>query len=151
MAQVLLRINTDLMSPTLACQEDPPSPFPSFDEAIANMAANDLPLPKHKFIEQTLRTPDRRASPQPSHISLPTMKNGNGNGNGNGQRVLRSATIGYTAPEFKGKKAQMALGESPSHLSEYSYRLIQYSEREDQQHFLGARKACRRTNSVVLQ
>jgi len=119
MAQVLLRINTDFMSPTLASQEDPPSPFPSFDDAIANMAANDLHIPKHKLVEQAIRTPDRRASPQPSHISLPFRDdngpfNGNSNGNGNGQRVLRSATIGYLAPEFKGKRAQMAQGKQPA-------------------------------------
>lgn len=51
----------------------------------------------------------RHPSPQPSHISY-SMLNGNGkNGNGNGHhRVLRSSTVGYIAPEFKGKLQQMA-------------------------------------------
>lgn len=53
----------------------------------------------------------RHPSPQPSHISY-SMLNGNGkNGNGNGHhRVLRSSTVGYIAPEFKGKLQQMAEG-----------------------------------------
>lgn len=46
---------------------------------------------------------DRHPSPQPSHItSLPASKL-----YGNGHRVLRSATVGYVAPEFKGKAQQM--------------------------------------------
>jgi len=101
------------MSPTLDIYDEPPSPFPSFDDAIANMASNDLNIPKNKLLDQAMRLPERRASPQPSHISLPINDGGshsNGNGNGNGQRVLRSATIGYLAPEFKGKQAQMSQG-----------------------------------------
>ncbi|EEU39097.1 uncharacterized protein NECHADRAFT_62039 [Fusarium vanettenii 77-13-4] len=43
----------------------------------------------------------RGPSPQPAHFSVPLS-----NGNGNGHRVLRSATVGYIAPEFTGKKAQ---------------------------------------------
>ncbi|KAJ3464069.1 hypothetical protein MRS44_008855 [Fusarium solani] len=43
----------------------------------------------------------RGPSPQPTHFSVPLS-----NGNGNGHRVLRSATVGYIAPEFTGKKAQ---------------------------------------------
>ncbi|KAL2682689.1 glutamate dehydrogenase (NADP(+)) gdh1 [[Neocosmospora] mangrovei] len=43
----------------------------------------------------------RGPSPQPTHFSVPLS-----NGNGNGHRVLRSATVGYIAPEFPGKKAQ---------------------------------------------
>ncbi|KAH8683331.1 putative NAD-specific glutamate dehydrogenase [Tricladium varicosporioides] len=61
--------------------------------------------PVHKLVDQVVRTPGRIPSPQPTHFSLP-YKNGNGNGNGNGHRVLRSATVGYVAPEFKGKQAQ---------------------------------------------
>ncbi|KAJ3562196.1 hypothetical protein NPX13_g8654 [Xylaria arbuscula] len=51
----------------------------------------------------------RHPSPQPTHFSVP-LSNGNVNGhNGhNGHRVLRSATVGYIAPEFKGKEEQMA-------------------------------------------
>ncbi|KAH8588388.1 NAD-specific glutamate dehydrogenase [Bisporella sp. PMI_857] len=70
------------------------------------MADVENNLPKHRLVEKAIGTPERKPSPLPSHISVPFRHNGNGNGNG--QRTLRSATIGYTAPEFKGKKAQMA-------------------------------------------
>lgn len=45
--------------------------------------------------------PIRHPSPQPTHFSVPQRPNGNGH------RVLRSATVGYIAPEFKGKAEQM--------------------------------------------
>ncbi|KAL5319815.1 hypothetical protein ACEPPN_012873 [Leptodophora sp. 'Broadleaf-Isolate-01'] len=79
------------------------------DLEIDNMATPDR-LPQHKMVDQLLKSPDRHPSPQPTHFSVPygNGKNGtNGNGNGNGHRVLRSATVGYVAPEFKGKQAQM--------------------------------------------
>jgi len=47
--------------------------------------------------------PGRHPSPQPTHIGYPSMSKVNGNGH----RVLRSATVGYIAPEFKGKQEQM--------------------------------------------
>lgn len=50
---------------------------------------------------------DRHPSPQPTHVSSSFV----GKTNGNGHRVLRSATVGYVAPEFTGKKEQMAHGE----------------------------------------
>ncbi|KAL3425596.1 NAD-specific glutamate dehydrogenase [Phlyctema vagabunda] len=58
----------------------------------------------NRFTEQVIRTPGRVPSPQPTHFSVPLSK---ANSNGNGHRVLRSATVGYIAPEFKGRKAQM--------------------------------------------
>jgi hypothetical protein len=86
--------------------------FPQFDETIANMADSEPPrspsaisTPTNKKIAQLTTSPGRQPSPQPTHVSLPYR-----NGNGNGHRVLRSATVGYTAPEFKGKKDQMELG-----------------------------------------
>ncbi|KAH7374651.1 NAD-specific glutamate dehydrogenase, partial [Plectosphaerella cucumerina] len=45
----------------------------------------------------------RRPSPQPTHFSGPILSHSNGNGH----RVLRSATVGYVAPEFLGKVEQM--------------------------------------------
>lgn len=84
------------------------------DLEIDNMATPDR-LPQHKMVDQLLKSPDRHPSPQPTHFSVPygNGKNGtNGNGNGNGHRVLRSATVGYVAPEFKGKQAQMVQGQS---------------------------------------
>lgn len=44
----------------------------------------------------------RGASPQPSHISIPLPHNGH--------KILRSATVGYIAPEFVGKLEQMKSG-----------------------------------------
>ncbi|EPE34114.1 NAD(P)-binding Rossmann-fold containing protein [Glarea lozoyensis ATCC 20868] len=67
-----------------------------------NMMAGDRPV--NKLVDSISRTPGRLPSPQPTHFGghdVPYK-----NGNGNGHRVLRSATVGYIAPEFKGKKAQ---------------------------------------------
>jgi hypothetical protein len=89
----------------------PTSPEPKdFSESTAIMAdISELPRspisPANKLHEQVIRTPGRKPSPQPVHFSVPPR-----NGNGNGHRVLRSATVGYVAPEFKGKKAQMLQG-----------------------------------------
>ncbi|KAF7545666.1 hypothetical protein G7046_g9506 [Stylonectria norvegica] len=65
------------------------------------MTASPLPLKPVANIqaEETSRGP----SPQPTHFSVP-LHNVNGNG---GHRVLRSATVGYIAPEFKGKVDQI--------------------------------------------
>jgi hypothetical protein len=89
--------------------EEPPE-FSEFDESIAIMAdISDTPRspssPSNKHVDQIVRTPGRKSSPQPTHFSVPSK-----NGNGNGHRVLRSATVGYIAPEFKGKAAQMLQG-----------------------------------------
>ncbi|TVY62927.1 NAD-specific glutamate dehydrogenase [Lachnellula suecica] len=62
------------------------------------------PSPGNKVLEQVIRTPGRQPSPQPAHFSVPFHSR---NGNGSVHRVLRSATVGYIAPEFKGKKEQM--------------------------------------------
>jgi glutamate dehydrogenase len=48
----------------------------------------------------------RHPSPQPTHFSVPYLAKQNGNGH----RILRSATVGYVAPEFKGKADQMEQG-----------------------------------------
>jgi len=96
----LLRMNTaDIMAPTLE--------FPPFDDSLslAIMANLEGSAPPNKLVEEVVRTPGRQPSPQPTHFSVP-----NKNGNGNGHRILRSATVGYVAPEFTGKKAQMAQG-----------------------------------------
>ncbi|OBT62644.1 NAD-specific glutamate dehydrogenase [Pseudogymnoascus sp. 23342-1-I1] len=54
----------------------------------------------NKLIEHVIRTPGRIPSPQPAHLSL-------NHSNGSGHRVLRSATVGYIAPPFEGKEAQI--------------------------------------------
>ena len=79
-------------------------PFESSDETMTNspaiMSAANRLVEKIKGDE-----PGRHPSPQPTHVSYPLSKV-----NGNGHRVLRSATVGYVAPEFKGKKEQMGQG-----------------------------------------
>ncbi len=58
--------------------------------AVANAAAEDT---------------SRRPSPQPTHFSVPVSSH-----QSNGHRTLRSATVGYVAPEFTGKVEQMKEG-----------------------------------------
>ncbi|KAL3955972.1 hypothetical protein ACCO45_008818 [Purpureocillium lilacinum] len=61
-------------------------------------------LPKLKALANVQSEESSRGpSPQPTHFSVPLMSNTNGNGN----RILRSATVGYVAPEFTGKLEQM--------------------------------------------
>jgi glutamate dehydrogenase len=50
--------------------------------------------------------PARHPSPQPTHIGGRYLNKSNGNGH----RTMRSATLGYIAPEFKGKPDQMKQG-----------------------------------------
>lgn len=52
--------------------------------------------------------PDRHPSPQPTHLGGFYLSKANGNGH----RTMRSATLGYIAPEFKGKADQMKQGQS---------------------------------------
>ncbi len=101
------------MGPPLQFPEyvNPPLEFPAFVDPITSDSSvmADLPIvPTNKLVDQIVMTPDpsRHPSPQPTHFSVPTK-----NGNGNGHRVLRSATVGYIAPEFKGKKGQMMQGQ----------------------------------------
>lgn len=82
----------------------------SSDSDTEIMASSDS-APANKLLakikdEQVSRHP----SPQPTHFSVDL---GSEKVNGqNGHKVLRSATVGYIAPEFKGKEAQMATGKS---------------------------------------
>jgi len=79
-----------------------------FEEIYARM--EDLKL-LDKHIDQVIRTPGREPSPQPIHFSVPGPKRHIGLSNErNGHRVLRSATVGYIAPRFEGKEAQIAEG-----------------------------------------
>ncbi|EGY14539.1 NAD-specific glutamate dehydrogenase [Verticillium dahliae VdLs.17] len=62
--------------------------------------------PRNKALGTVLaesQEPSRHPSPQPTHFSVPHLSQANGNGH----RVLRSATVGYVAPEFVGKDEQM--------------------------------------------
>ncbi|EFX02642.1 NAD-specific glutamate dehydrogenase [Grosmannia clavigera kw1407] len=61
-------------------------------------------IPPIDYLAGKLReSAERHPSPQPSHIS----SSGLSKAYGNGHRILRSATVGYVAPEFKGKPQQM--------------------------------------------
>lgn len=90
-------------------------PFPTFnlDSDVVNMVGIEPtpPIsPTNKSLEAVVQSPGRGPSPQPVHFSVP-YTNGKANGNGgNGHRILRSATVGYIAPEFAGKLEQMAQG-----------------------------------------
>ncbi|KFY31050.1 hypothetical protein V493_01447 [Pseudogymnoascus sp. VKM F-4281 (FW-2241)] len=55
----------------------------------------------NKLISHVIRTPNRIPSPQPAHLSL------RHHANGNDHKVPRSAAVGYVAPKFEGKEAQI--------------------------------------------
>ncbi|CAL3965718.1 unnamed protein product [Diplocarpon coronariae] len=87
--------------------------FPEYFEPIGldteldtNIMSTPDRTPSHKKLDVLVKSPDRHPSPQPIHFNLPYKNGKNGHGNGNGHRVLRSATVGYIAPEFKGKNDQ---------------------------------------------
>jgi glutamate dehydrogenase len=117
MAKTLTLITTDMSKasvpfPVYHEPEDifdsPIGSVPEYYEPTNNMmTAGDRPV--HKLVDQVSRTPGRLPSPQPTHLNSPELPYKNGNGNGH--RVLRSATVGYIAPEFAGKKAQKVEGE----------------------------------------
>ncbi|KAK7911292.1 NAD-specific glutamate dehydrogenase [Apiospora marii] len=81
-------------------------PLDRFPEYAESPEAAKSPImtangPINKLVQQLQggAEPSRTPSPQPTHFSVPQT-------NGNGHRVLRSATVGYIAPEFKGKAEQ---------------------------------------------
>jgi glutamate dehydrogenase len=102
MAKTLTLNTADLMGSTLKF----PEYFEPFEfDTESNIMPNFDELPVNKAVDRLTKSPGRQPSPQPTHFSAPYK-----NGNGNGHRVLRSATVGYIAPEFKGKKEQMVQG-----------------------------------------
>ena len=98
-----LTIKTDL---PLSSFPDYVDPFASSDETMTDSPA--VMGVANRLVDK-LRGDDagRHPSPQPTHVSYPLMPKTNGNGH----RVLRSATVGYVAPEFTGKKEQMKIGQ----------------------------------------
>ncbi len=85
---------------------DLPVSFPEYSDPFESSADTIMasPSPSHKLVNKLRDDVDRHPSPQPSHISsLPRT-------GGNGHRILRSATVGYVAPEFKEKSQQMKEG-----------------------------------------
>jgi len=102
-----LAINTTDLAPLDRFPEyTDPFEFVSYPE----MTPPSFTSPTHKVVGNLLQveTPDRSRfpSPQPTHFSVPLL----GRPGGNGHRVLRSATVGYIAPEFTGKVEQMQQG-----------------------------------------
>lgn len=93
-----------LQTTDLACDR-----FPDYIDSIEptdtfTMAAATASTPVNKLVNQIQSDdPSRTPSPQPTHFSVPQT-------NGNGHRVLRSATVGYIAPEFEGRAEQMKSG-----------------------------------------
>jgi glutamate dehydrogenase len=90
---------TDTMLSVFPTYVDP------FDEIFAKM---DEFKAGNKYVEQIIRSPGREPSPQPTHFSVSSHSHPYGH---NGHRILRSATVGYIAPRFEGKKAQMIEGQ----------------------------------------
>ncbi|KAI0841452.1 NAD-specific glutamate dehydrogenase [Hypoxylon sp. FL0890] len=68
------------------------------------IAPTSAPTPANKLLGKvkSVEQPSRHPSPQPTHFSVPLGTLGN-----NGHRILRSATVGYVAPEFKGRDEQI--------------------------------------------
>ena len=96
-----LTIMTDLPTSSFPEYVDP---FSSSDDTMTNSPA--IVGAAHRLVEKVKGDETgRHPSPQPTHVSYPRSKV-----NGNGHRVLRSATVGYVAPEFTGKKEQMNQG-----------------------------------------
>lgn len=80
--------------------------FPDYVDPLQLPVMGSIaPKPKpvaHIQSEDSSRGP----SPQPTHFSVPLSTSPKGNGH----RLLRSATVGYVAPEFTGKLEQMKTG-----------------------------------------
>jgi glutamate dehydrogenase len=101
----LTETQTDTMLAVFPAYVDPfPAYVDPFDEIFAKM---DELKATNKYVDQIIRTPGREPSPQPTHFSVSSHSHPHGQ---NGHRVLRSATVGYIAPKFEGKKAQMTEG-----------------------------------------
>jgi hypothetical protein len=56
--------------------------------------------PTNKVLDQVIRDPGRKPSPQPTHLTVP----------GNAPRILQDQSTGYVAPKFEGKEKQMEEG-----------------------------------------
>lgn len=100
--KTLLRINTNMLEEKIA--------FPVYEDVFFQIMepTESKPLPVAQ-LKHDIRTPGREPSPQPTHMSSSPPKNG-GYDELNGHRILRSGTVGYLAPVFKGKKEQQKAG-----------------------------------------
>lgn len=87
--------------------------FPEYIDPLEGKppVMTDSPKPRPVARLQSDSDSSRGPSPQPSHISVPLPAHER-----NGHRILRSATVGYIAPEFKGKVEQMKSGMATSRI-----------------------------------
>ncbi|KAK3333619.1 NAD-specific glutamate dehydrogenase [Cercophora scortea] len=69
------------------------------------MESPTAPSVAGRLVDKLRGDVERHPSPQPTHVSYTYPMAAKTNGNGH--RVLRSATVGYVAPEFTGKAEQM--------------------------------------------
>lgn len=70
------------------------------------------PSPSKGLFGNLKNDASRHPSPQPTHLGSVLQANGHAtNGHASSHKVLRSATVGYAAPEFTGKEEQMKQGE----------------------------------------
>ncbi|KAK4232077.1 Glutamate/Leucine/Phenylalanine/Valine dehydrogenase-domain-containing protein [Podospora fimiseda] len=92
-----LIIKTDLPLSSFPEYQDP---FSSSDDTMMESPSSN---PASIVVDKVRSEAGRHPSPQPTHVSYPYVPKMNGNGH----RVLRSATVGYVAPEFAGRAAQM--------------------------------------------
>jgi hypothetical protein len=69
------------------------------DNTMSSTTSNGL---HNKALEQVIRTPDRKPSPQPSSLNVPGSSM---------SRMLPDQSPGYVAPKFEGKDEQMEQGE----------------------------------------
>lgn len=77
--------------------------------ASVDSASAESPAPANKLLDKIKDDEmSRHPSPQPTHFTVP-LDSEKVNGK-NGHKVLRSATVGYIAPEFAGKEEQMKTG-----------------------------------------
>ncbi|KAI1144400.1 NAD-specific glutamate dehydrogenase [Hypoxylon sp. FL0543] len=100
---------TDLPSDRFPDYSDPLESLEALEPKTQIMTTNGIaptsaPTPANKLLGkvQSVEQPSRHPSPQPTHFSVPLGTLGN-----NGHRILRSATVGYIAPEFKGRDEQI--------------------------------------------
>ncbi|OTA60857.1 NAD-specific glutamate dehydrogenase-like protein [Hypoxylon sp. EC38] len=100
---------TDLPLDRFPEYSDPLESFEVFEPKTQIMTTNGIaptsaPTPANKLLGkvQSVEEPSRHPSPQPTHFSVPLSTLGT-----NGHRILRSATVGYIAPEFKGRDEQI--------------------------------------------
>ncbi|KAI1328480.1 NAD-specific glutamate dehydrogenase [Xylariaceae sp. FL0255] len=79
----------------------------------SSSASAGASVPTNKLLSKVQNDePSRHPSPQPTHFSSPhqdvEINGSNGTGRNGVHRILRSATVGYVAPEFTGRAEQMA-------------------------------------------